>query len=84
MISLMLFDAPGSENNKLLWLVVGSMASYPLFCAVSVIGGWAAYASGSSERSRRILARLPLLSVALFVISIGLWMGLCGGQTRCH
>ena len=69
MMSAMMFDAPGSEHNPYLWVIVGSLIALPLLCLASVVGGWVALAitghwdsarARAGRRIRMILVLLPL------------------------
>ena len=86
MMSMMLFDAPGSENNVWLWCVVGSMASFPLLCAISIVGSWISYAVSEQTHAgaMRVLGLLPLASPVLFGLSCAMLMLRCHGQFVCH
>jgi len=77
MMSVMLFDAPGSTEDLRIWAVAGSLWSFPVLCAVSVVGSWVTWfltRRGSSHAGRgrtvRILvAGLPIVSLLAFALS---------------
>jgi hypothetical protein len=78
MMSVMLFDAPGSEEDARVWAVALSVWSYPVLCLLSIIGGWVTWfvtRRWEAARARRgrfvrlAVAGLPFLSIVAFAIS---------------
>ncbi len=78
MMSVMLFDAPGSQEDPRIWAVALSIWSFPVLCLLSVAGGWVMWfvtrrwdvTRASRGRLLRLLvAGLPLLSVVAFAFS---------------
>ncbi|MFO0601193.1 MAG: hypothetical protein U0228_38140 [Myxococcaceae bacterium] len=92
MFSVMLFDAPGSENNPYLLFAASGLWSAPVLCIVSILASWLAWglsrtkppeAQGPWRAVRVIAACLPLLSVVVTVVGFVLLQVKCGGSTRC-
>lgn len=89
-MSVMLFDAPGSQDVVWTKLLFAAIASGPALCVVSVLGSWLAW--GVTRRwepargavARGVLAALPLLSVVLVVIAVVLLQVNCGGSFSCR
>jgi hypothetical protein len=79
MFSVMMFDAPGSENNPGTIALFFSTSTFPLVCLLSIASSWILY------RRQRFtiacwLACLPLLNVIADVAAI-VWLEVyCGGQ----
>lgn len=88
-MSVMLFDAPGSENVVWTRLLFASVASAPALCIVSVIGSWIvwlvtrSWEPGRGSALRGAMAALPLLSVLFVVIAAVLLQVNCGGSFSC-
>ncbi|MFT3709733.1 MAG: hypothetical protein QM817_19060 [Archangium sp.] len=88
-MSVMLFDAPGSENVVWTQLLFASVASAPVLCVLSVIGSWVAWLvtrnqeAGRGRVLRASIALLPLLSVVFVVIASVLLQVKCGGSFSC-
>lgn len=90
--SVMLFDAPGSEKNRLLWIVAGGLGSIPVLMLLAIIGVWIAWRvtrdwpperQGSGARLRWMLAGLPVLGVLAVVVGSVLVGIFCGGSFSC-
>lgn len=87
MMSGMLYDAPGSEDNPWIAVLIAGIVALPVLCGVSFLASiqtlikeWRA----SADRTRGwIWAGLPLLAVALAAVG---WVGIdvvCGGSLPC-
>ena len=81
MMSVMLFDAPGSENSLKVWAFVLSIWSFPVLCVLSIVGSWVTWfltRRWHAERAPRgrllrlLVAGVPLLSVAAFAVSFAI------------
>ena len=88
LMSVMLFDAPGSENNPWLLVAVGGIVGTPVLCVVSVAASWVVFyvrrdKVGGGLALPLIVAALPLISIAIAVAGFVLLQVLCGGSTRC-
>lgn len=79
MISPMLFDAPGSENNIFTWMLLLSVLSFPVLTITSIVLSWIFY-SNKNYKVAVYCATTPLLSVALFILSIVLLEVSSGGK----
>jgi hypothetical protein len=62
MMSPMMFDAPGSYENKTLRRLVASLVSFPVACVVGIAAGWMLYA-WVDERAGIAVISLPLVSI---------------------
>lgn len=92
MFSVMLFDAPGSENNPWLIALAGGLASFPVLCVVSIAASWIIWVvtrNWPAERAttgrwlRVGAALLPLLSMLVMVIAVVGLQVRCSGDFRC-
>ena len=69
LLSVMMFDAPGSEQSRLTWMCVLSSMAYPPVCLVAVVCSWVLFKT-SHHRSACVVALVPLLDVALFILAL--------------
>ncbi len=96
MFSVMLFDAPGSEDNPYLWVVVYSLAAMPVLCLISAVTTPIGVALSQILRRRgrpkagwaslvaaALMACLPLLGVGGVAAGFILVDQLCGGSFSC-
>ncbi len=67
MMSPMLFDAPGSDSNKVLWMIFWSTAALPLIILGSQIGSWILFAKMDYSLAWKVSC-LPLVDILLLVI----------------
>ena len=67
MMSPMMFDAPGSDKNKFLWVLAGAVFFLPVFILITQIFAWIKFSSGNYSLSLKI-ALLPLIDVAFIII----------------
>ena len=72
LMSAMLFDAPGSENNRALIVLALSLVAFPIACLVSIPCAWVAYAK-RRFRGAVLFSLLPLLPVASAIVGI-VWL----------
>ena len=72
MMSVMMFDAPGSEHNPAVILLFCSMVAFPLACIVAVILGWTAIGR-HRDRGALWLSLLPLVPIATAVTAV-IWL----------
>jgi hypothetical protein len=72
MMSVMMFDAPGTERNPAVILLFSSMVAFPLACLAAVILGWIAIGM-RRDRLALWLSLLPVLPIVTGVIGI-VWL----------
>lgn len=60
------FDAPGSENNPVIWLLVIAMISYPLVCLGALVGAWLLFKRDRYQPAC-VIAALPLINVLIVI-----------------
>jgi hypothetical protein len=77
LMSVMMFDAPGSEHNKALILLFSSMVAFPLACIVGVALGWIAIAR-HRDRGAMWFSLLPLLPITTGIAGI-IWLQIASG-----
>jgi hypothetical protein len=75
-LSPMFFDAPGSQNNPAAWSNALIVVSFPVLCAISIVGSWLIW-SWMKRRGRAgvtgaavVVACVPLLPIAYFGIAM--------------
>jgi len=84
LMSAMMFDAPGSEDNVYLVMFVAAMTSYPFLAVISVVGSWIAWVfKPQSKILQWIFALLPMLSVLASGAAMALIVVICDGQFVC-
>lgn len=67
-MSPMLFDAPGSEKNKFLWLSAYSMMALPFVILVCEIVSWILFGRGN-YRTALLATLVPIgINVALIIL----------------
>ena len=87
-MSVMLFDAPGSENNPWIWGMIYSMAATPVLSALvtipgSIYGLWRESRRPLRRRTIWLLAALPAVGGVMLAVC---WVALavfCDGQLSC-
>ena len=67
LISPMMMDAPGSEENKLLWLALAAVVILPLLILASQVFAWMKYSNGNYSLSIKI-ALIPLIDILFLII----------------
>jgi hypothetical protein len=79
MMSVMMFDAPGSTENPAVILLFSSVVGFPLACIVAVIAAWIAIAR-ARDRGALWLSLLPVLPIVSGVVAL-VWLQVrYGGQ----
>ena len=73
MMSPMMFDAPGSEKNTLLWVILWATFLLPVLILITQIVAWIKFFSGNYPLSLRI-GFIPLIDVA-FIFFLYLILG---------
>jgi hypothetical protein len=81
-MSAMLFDAPGSENNPILWFVFASFLAYPLAALLGPILSWISYLTGH-RRTSIVFMAMPLVAISTVLVGFVLLHARCGGRTAC-
>lgn len=71
MMSPMMFDAPGSTENQLLWTLFWTVISFPVSCLIAIIGMWVLHLI-SWPRAALVASVLPLLHGVVFAIVLSL------------
>lgn len=66
MMSPMMFDAPGSEKNTYLWLMVIAALLLPVLIIITQIIAWIVFFKGNYSASLKI-ALIPLIDVAFLI-----------------
>ena len=88
MMSPMLFDAPGSEENQLIYILIAGAGALPVLCLVSVVASIAALVKEWRSTVRRRWAwagaSLPLLALATLLVGSVLLEVICDGQLNCQ
>jgi len=88
MMSPMLFDAPGSEENKLIYILIAGAGALPALCLVSVVASIAVlvkeWRSSVSRKRAWAWAALPLLALATLLVGSVLLDVICDGQLNCQ
>jgi hypothetical protein len=83
LMSVMMFDSPGSENSYTTWCLFWSVISLPIFIVISIPAGWIFYKK--EKYSYAIVAGLlPCLSILLIATAFGMISFFCGGQFNCE
>lgn len=80
--SVMLFDAPGSENSTYTIILFRSINLVPLLIMLSIPASWIAYKLKKYSLALAI-ALLPLMGIAFFAISLYLMYAVCNGELVC-
>jgi hypothetical protein len=79
MMSFFLFDAPGSEQNRLAWILFYCLLTQPVFWLIGAILPWC-----FQKRSwAGWLFAFPAIDVAAIIITFVLIDQLCAGQFSC-
>ena len=69
MMSPMMFDAPGSEKNTILWVLMCATFLLPVLILVTQIFAWIKFFSGNYTLSLKI-ALIPLIDVAFMIFCL--------------
>lgn len=72
LMSVMLFDSPGSERNAAVILFFISMVAFPLACIAGIVMAWIAFGRGRDRRALW-LSLLPLIPVVTGILA-AVWM----------
>lgn len=83
LFSPMMFDAPGASDQPYPWLIVASLALYPLLAIAGLIAAWRAFAREDySATLRRLL--IPLLAAGLVFAAFAALQIACAGNFACN
>jgi hypothetical protein len=82
LMSVMLFDAPGSEHNPYLLIAFVGILSVPVLSVLAIVLAWIGYWIAKPRLTVRIVF-LPLIGVALATVGFGLVSTICHGSFRC-
>lgn len=80
MFSVMMFDAPGSEDSLVTTMLAYSLMTAPISLLISAIGGFMAKNSSGIIKN---VVYLPVINIVLFLIALTLNIVVCHGQFRC-
>lgn len=82
LMSVMLFDSPGSTESSLTWTLFFSLISFPILCLLSIPFTWVFY---KKEKPKAALwvSLSPLFSVLFIIIAFVLLEVFCNGQFNC-
>ena len=83
LLSVMMFDAPGSEASPYPWIIIGSLLVYPVTVVVGLVRVWRAHKRGDGRAAYKALA-IPLAGVLLVLASFRLLQVVCSGNFACH
>jgi cytochrome bd-type quinol oxidase subunit 2 len=64
----MLFDAPGLEENQIVWIAVTLLWAFPVVVVASILGSWLILRAGN-ENAARIVAFSPAGVIVLVVLA---------------
>lgn len=84
LLSVMLFDAPGSETSPLTQALFYSILSYPLLTIAGFFASSGFWRMRDDRHWRRHLAFLPALSIISAVLFFLAIEQFCGGQFACN
>lgn len=82
LMSAMLFDAPGSEDSTFTIMLFISILSYPAAVVLAIAGSWILYYFKKIKLSIAF-SLIPLLSLCMVALSLGLMTVLCNGSLAC-
>lgn len=72
MMSPMMFDAPGSEKQTFLWVLLWATLFLPVLILISQVFAWIKFFSGNYPLSFKI-GLIPLLDVAVIIFLFIVW-----------
>ncbi|MFZ5441599.1 MAG: hypothetical protein ACOZQL_16450 [Myxococcota bacterium] len=92
-MSVMMFDAPGSEENPWTWVIIGGFISLPILTSTSIATSWLTWfitrdwAAEKALRGRRLrlaAALYPLLGFLVVTFGFVMLQVKCGGSFSCR
>jgi hypothetical protein len=72
MMSPMMFDAPGSEKNSFLWVLLWATILLPVLILITQVFAWIKFFGGNYPLSFKI-GLIPLIDVAVIIIIFIIW-----------
>lgn len=81
--SVMIFDAPGSENNTYLWVAFWSAVALPFTCAGSVITSSLVAKNPLNYKKALWISLTPCIVLAIFIGSMTMIQIYCNGNFSC-
>jgi hypothetical protein len=72
MMSPMMFDAPDSDKNTFLWVLLWATVLLPVLIVVTQVFAWIKFFSGNYHLSFKI-GLIPLIDVAFIIILFVVW-----------
>lgn len=83
MFSPMMFDAPGATDSIYPWLILASLAVYPLLAIAGLIAAWRAFARDDFAAALRRLL-VPLAGAGLVLAAFAALEIVCNGEFACR
>lgn len=83
LMSVMLFDAPGSENNTYLWVLFWLLALFPVSCFFSIMVSNIFIFKYQQYKKALWVFIVPCILVVLIISSVVLIEINCGGNFVC-
>ena len=68
--SVMMFDAPGSENNRAVTSLFATICAFPMVCGATLVASWILYNTKSYRTACTITVLLPVLNLGAIGIAI--------------
>lgn len=81
--SFMLFDAPGSENNILVWILFCCALALPFTCAIAVFSSLFIFFKSRRYKKSFLISLMPTILLATMGICFVLIDIYCGGTFSC-
>ena len=81
--SFMLFDAPGSENNILVWIVFWCSLALPITCGIAVISSLLVFFKSRRYKKSFFISLTPTILLAIIAVCFVLNDIYCGGTLSC-
>ncbi|MFL1895987.1 hypothetical protein ACJRPK_09815 [Aquimarina sp. 2-A2] len=83
MMSPMLFDSPGSDENMSTVTLFVAVISFPLIVLFAIPGGWMLHHYKRYVLSK-IAISLPILNIIIGILSCIILIVFCDGALNCH
>jgi len=83
LMSAMLFDAPGSEKNPLVWILFATTVALPVSCLISCVTSLYVYFREKNYRKAFLLSLIPTTVIVCMVIDIAMMQLFCSGNFSC-
>jgi len=82
-MSIMIFDAPGSQDSTFTIMLFLSIVSFPIMTLIAVIGSIICFII-KKTKAAFIISLLPFISVIMTIISLILITVICDGSFSCR